>query len=363
MTAEGTLAVRLAVEGGRVASVGISSTRPLRAARVLAARAPDDVLRLAPLLFPVCGTAHGVACARALEDALGQTPDARLEVARDVACLCEAAVSHAWQLAIAWREAAGVPADTASVRTVRRAFDDLRAALFEGRAATAPLRAAPAFIDARSSVVALLEVLDELCLGEASLLSVVRRSGRSAFGSGGIATIAALDRASIGRLLEADPAFGDHPLLDGAPVDVSAYARQRDSDAVRSVEAEHGGGLMARLVARRVDAKDDATRLAARFGELERGVAKDRPSRASSGTGVGSARTARGPLVYWVHAGSGSVEDVRVVAPTDWTFHPRGILHEALLGTEAAPTLERDAGWLILALDPCVPWTVEVRDA
>jgi len=120
---------------------------------------------------------------------------------------------------------------------------------------------------------------------------------------------------------------------------------------------------MARLVARRVDAKDDATRLAARFGELERGVAKDRPSRASSGTGVGSARTARGPLVYWVHAGSGSVEDVRVVAPTDWTFHPRGILHEALLGTEAAPTLERDAGWLILALDPCVPWTVEVRDA
>jgi len=292
VTAEGTLAVRLAVEGGRVASVGISSTRPLRAARVLAARAPDDVLRLAPLLFPVCGTAHGVACARALEDALGQTPDARLEVARDVACLCEAAVSHAWQLAIAWREAAGVPADTASVRTVRRAFDDLRAALFEGRAATAPLRAAPAFIDARSSVVALLEVLDELCLGKRlfSRSSVDPAAPRSIRGHchhrrpG-----SSFDR----RLLEADPAFGDHPLLDGAPVDVSAYARQRDSDAVRSVEAEHGGGLMARLVARRVDAKDDATRLAARFGELERGVAKDRPSRASSGTGW-EARAPRG---------------------------------------------------------------------
>ena len=162
MSAEGTLAVRLAVEGGRIASVGIASTRPLRAARVLAGRAPDDVLRLAPLLFPVCGTAHGVACARALEDALGQTPDARSEVARDLACFCEAAVSHAWQLAIAWREAAGVPVDTASVRRVRRAFNDLCAALFEGGVAAAPLRAAPAWSDARSSVAAMLEVVDEL---------------------------------------------------------------------------------------------------------------------------------------------------------------------------------------------------------
>ena len=144
---------------------------------------------------------------------------------------------------------------------------------------------------------------------------------------------------------------------------MSAFARQRESDAVRSVEAEQGGGLLARLVARRVEAKADATCLAACLEELERGVANDGLSRAASGTGVGSARTARGPLVYWVHAAPGRVEDVRVVAPTDWTFHPRGVLHEALLGSEACSTLERDAGWLILALDPCVPWTVEVRDA
>jgi hypothetical protein len=52
-----------------------------------------------------------------------------------------------------------------------------------------------------------------------------------------------------------------------------------------------------------------------------------------------------------------------MVSPTDWTFHPRGVLPGALRGAPATTTLERDAGWLVLALDPCVPCKVEVRDA
>ncbi|MBS2018176.1 MAG: hypothetical protein JST00_35220 [Deltaproteobacteria bacterium] len=36
---------------------------------------------------------------------------------------------------------------------------------------------------------------------------------------------------------------------------------------------------------------------------------------------------------------------------------------EALLGAPATATLARDVRWLALALDPCVPFTVEVRDA
>lgn len=359
MSTEGTLSVRVSVANGRVADVGVVSTRPVRAAHVLSGRAPDDVLRLAPLLFPVCGMAHAVACARAIEAAFGVATDPRLEIARDVACLGEAAVAHVWQLGIAWPEAASVRSDAGAVRAARRELDALCVALF-GTPMVAPLRAEPALADAKRAATALASIVNRLAKGEAALLDAVTLAGRPAFGVADTPTVAALDAEATGARLASDPAFAEHPEIDGAPVDVSAYARMHDADDVRPIEAAHGRGLLARLAARRADARAGAERLVARLADVESAalVAAREP-----GVGVGAAETARGPLVYWVRATPSKVDDVRVVAPTDWTFHPRGVLRRALVGAEARGSLVRDAGWLVLALDPCVPWSIEVQGA
>ena len=362
MSPEESLSVKLAVRNRRVAEVEIASTRLVRPARALSGRPPEEVLALVPLLFPVCGIAHGVACARALEAALGRTPDPKLEAARETMCLGEAAVAHAWQLAIAWPEAAGAPGDTESVRTARRALTALARALF-GKDQLAPaLRPDPAIEDAKGAVTTLVALLDMLTAREAPLLACVKRAEQAGFGVSPTPTVAALDVAATGALLAADPAFAAHPELEGGPVDVSAYARRCGCDDLRAIEAVHGRGLLARLAARREDARAAMHRLAAAFAE-PKAVPLAAAAGGIAGGGAGGADTARGPLVYWVRASPERVEDVRVVAPTDWTFHPRGALRSALLGVESRPTLARDAGWLVLALDPCVPWTIEVNDA
>ncbi len=85
------------------------------------------------------------------------------------------------------------------------------------------------------------------------------------------------------------------------------------------------------------------------------------------GQGMAWAETARGLLVHWVHlqdsADGPVVADCRVLAPTDWNFHPRGVLAEALsaLPLQRDPgELEADARLLALAFDPCVPFEVSL---
>jgi Ni,Fe-hydrogenase III large subunit len=363
--AEPALSLRLAIAHGRVVEVTVETTRAARATTLLSGRAPQDAVRLAALLCPVCGVAHGVACARAIGAALGDAPDPRLEAARDLACLGEAAASHLWQLAIPWREAAGLPPESGGVRAARRALATLCEAVLGNEPASGARQAEShdRAIGAIAELVALLRLLTE---GEVSLLTSVAGAGLAPFGAARTRTVADLDVRAIGELLAAGPDFAEHPEVDGAPVDVSAYARHRASEEVTRAETGAGGGLLARLVARRVEARATLGRLADAMESLERREQDARtPPRAArlSDGGAGSAETARGPLVYWARATSTNVEDVRAVAPTDWTFHPRGVLREALLGVAASPSLAHDAAWLVLALDPCVPWTIEVTDA
>ena len=146
------------------------------------------------------------------------------------------------------------------------------------------------------------------------------------------------------------------------PMDLSAFGRIHGTPAAHCVAEASGPGLLGRLAARWADARAGMLRLAEALQALERADTALK-SRAPVGASAGSAETARGPLVYWVRASEAKVDDVRVVAPTDWTFHTHGAVRTALLGVEATDTLARDVGWFVLALDPCFPWTVAVRDA
>lgn len=359
MASEGTISVRLGVAKGHVSKVDIRSSRSPHTIRALAGRAPRDVVRTVPRLFAVCGMAHGVACARAVETALGRPSHPDLETARDAVVLAEAAVSHLWQLAIAWPEAIGRSPEASAVREARRLVAEVSESLLEQGSPGATLCAEPDWARASRATASLAKLVRYTADADPELLSMVKASRRAAFGRTGTTTLAHLDLTHVGRLLAEQPRFAERPELEGRAVDASAYARRGAAGDVLHVETRHGSGLLARLVARQVEARADAARLES----LPRPQQASRRDRHATGEGVGHAHTARGPLVYWVRAHDGAVEDLRVVTPTDWTFHPEGVLHEALLGAEATSTLTRDAGWLVLALDPCVPWTVEVGDA
>lgn len=73
--------------------------------------------------------------------------------------------------------------------------------------------------------------------------------------------------------------------------------------------------------------------------------------------GLAWIETARGLLVHWVRLDGARVADCQVLSPTDWNFHPRGGLAQALAATHSAETAE----WLVAAFDPCVAHRVVLQ--
>ena len=362
MLAEGTLSIRLSVARGAVEDVAITSTRPVHAADALSRRSPADVQRLVPLLFPVCGVAHGVAFARAIERALGREPPPRLDAARDVACLAEAAVSHVWQLAIGWPGAAGAPSDPARVRQARRVAEQLYLALFgapglgagsrqpvvEGRAGG---RAVPDHSGARARRGGRRAPGRGEPRGARKLRSHRDPGGRAARLDGGRG--APFGRPGVRRARR-------NPRSPGRRERVRTPPRLRECPRGRS-EARPRPPRPPRRAASRRPRRRGASRCERRRAREDTSHGPE--SGPSRGEGVGCATTARGPIHYWVRADEQWSPSCAASRRRTGRFTRRGSSGTPLVGAPSSPTLGRDAGWLVLALDPCVPWSVEVQDA
>jgi hypothetical protein len=81
-------------------------------------------------------------------------------------------------------------------------------------------------------------------------------------------------------------------------------------------------------------------------------------------SGLGWTEMARGLLLHWIELTPDGqhIAAARVLAPTEWNFHPRGVLAGALaaLPDQPADTLAASARRLAVAFDPCVEIAVEL---
>ena len=70
-------------------------------------------------------------------------------------------------------------------------------------------------------------------------------------------------------------------------------------------------------------------------------------------------------LLHRVLVRDGRIDAYRIVAPTDWNFHPQGALAAELLGVPAQDLtgVKRRAEQLVHSLDTCVPCRIEVEGA
>jgi hypothetical protein len=145
---------------------------------------------------------------------------------------------------------------------------------------------------------------------------------------------------SLAAQLAAVPEADDEEamtLLAQCGVETGAWTRQRQGEHGR----EHNAWM--RMASRLIDLARLGTNEGASW--LCRGALMTAP-----GESIAWTEMARGLLVHWVRLEGGRVSQCRVLAPTDWNFHPRGALAQALphLGDD-------DALLLSAAFDPCVP--------
>jgi len=77
--------------------------------------------------------------------------------------------------------------------------------------------------------------------------------------------------------------------------------------------------------------------------------------------GLAWTETARGLLIHWVRLDHDQVEDCRVLAPTDWNFHPSGLVAQALSALPADERGRHPTDLLLSVFDPCAPYDVDLQ--
>ena len=365
MIAEGKLEIEIAWDGKRIARVKIRSTRPAAAYRVLEGRPVEEVLRRVPLLFSVCGRAQGVAAATAVEAARGLRAGEPARLARERAIAGECLQEYCWRMLIdlpALLGEAARPGELADLRRRIAAADEefkwgdvataaeelLERAVFD-MSPGAWLKLRPAALEGwiergESPTPRLLARLRRLRLGDESGL---------------LPWLAEDDLPALAERIGNEPNFAQRPTWQERPAETGALARQRAHPAIEREVAQHGAGAAARMLARLLE-----------LAQLPEQLREPRASgiRSASprpGIGIAAVETARGTLLHWVELAEGRVLRYRIVAPTEWNFHPRGAFVRGLGGCPVKSETEARgaAGLLAHALDPCVAYEVSVNRA
>jgi uptake hydrogenase large subunit len=370
MTPVGELVVHLAWDGACVREARVRSERP-RASRVLVGRRAEEAPALAGQLYAICARSQAVAAAAAVRSAR-RGEDAGRSPAAEIRVCAETVHEHLWRLFIDWPRLAGLVPRGDAMGAARRVLNPLlegdTGARARAAAALAELTArevygcTPAAWFAISGLDELTAWSRDAATPAAALYTGLFREAPPAYA---IPLLPAPDeamlRAGVVAALEAEPDYELAPHWRGQARETGPLARMVRHPAVAAVLAARGAGVHARAVARLAELAEAIERLAGRA-----------PARArhggfaiGEGAGVGWVETARGLLVHRAALAGDRIADYRVVAPTEWNFHPAGAFAHGALAIEAASEaeLDRRARWLAASLDPCVALRLEIGHA
>jgi uptake hydrogenase large subunit len=371
---EGNIEVSLTLTGEGRIGVEIRSSRPQVAQRLMAGRTAEGAAEVAGLVFSLCGRAQRVAAEAACAAAQGRPVGAGERQGQAARVLQELAQEHAWRLFLDWPGRQGQVPDVANLLRLRQAAGD------QDRFAT---------VLADLVETALLGEPVETWLGrDLAGLDAWRRAGRTtaarlfaSLGGGmdlgvsrapllpSLADLTDTEPTDLGRRALAEPGFCAQPLWEGGPAETGSLARVGAQPILAAwLGAPDGGhgrgrGAGARLLARLVELALLPRWLGAGGPEVVRAW------RLGDNTGVAGVETSRGLLLHAVRLEAGLVVDYRILAPTEWNFHPQGPLAEGLevLGLGSDPESDQDlyaqARLIAQSLDPCVTLSLALTHA
>ena len=367
------LLIELAADRGNPERVSIRSARPVHAARIFAKRPVSEVSDLLPRLFSVCGIAQASASRDALAAATGRRNEDLSGADDRLLVLMETAREHLWRVLIDWPAFTGSEIDDSSAREMQLLLPRLQSADGESQGS---LTALEALLHSAVFGIPVEEWLtiatasdlrawaDGQATGAARLLAKVLDRDWSGVGATPVSFLPELTDAEFEQRLAADDAddFIAAPQWLDRPCETTPLSRTRDAALIRALQADVGAGLITRLTALLVELAS----VPAGMREIVAETADrrtDDDTELPANTGIGQVDAARGRLVHRAIVDGDQVSTYQILAPTEWNFHPRGVLATSLNALDATniDTLTEQASLLITAIDPCVGYELRIH--
>jgi len=393
VTPAGSIAIELYHRNGQATGARIASSRPDAAARVLQDKTPEQVLVTVPLLFTLCGNAQAYAALLACRSALGMAGDPGLDTGRDMLVQLETLREHAWRILLDWPGFVGLAPDKKALAALlkfdaqfkqylfrhgepfkldsgldidkvqlTRLIDELEtlidAAIFNGRMAA---------FQAISTEAQLRDWLRQSEALPAGLLNYLYGRNWAAIGQNDIACLPELDNETLSRQMQQQDLtiFCRTPHWQGRCVETTVLNRQLSKPLIAELQGRYGNGLVVRLLSCLLEVVGIPPRLRQLLTHRKDDLAIPLQSAASGGIALAQVQAARGLLIHRLVLRQGRVYDYRIVAPTEWNFHPEGVVVQSLrqLQADNPDDLRRQAELLVNAIDPCVQYTLNLTDS
>lgn len=341
-----SLLLRARLREGAVAEVEIVSPR-VDPSPIFVGLSPAEAATLAGRLFSLCPAAQSLAAVTAGEAALGVTTDDGRRRKRALTLLCERLGEMLRASLLDWP--GDQPPPSADVVRLRDALKLLRAAPRKD--------AGPELVESLRDAARGLGLIDAEGGGFLARQLAEARAEQAEWEGPkhNPDHLGAADDPAVCEAMTRDAGFSRAPALPGRCAETGAATRARCAD----------GGLAARLGARLADMAATLDGI----GRLLKGrEAPDDWLAASSdqpGQGFAAIDSARGRLYHALRLdGAGRIADYRIVAPTEWNFHPDGPFVRALRGAKigAGAAAVRRIERLAFVFDPCVRATADIVD-
>lgn len=372
----------------RVASVAIQSARPVLAANVLVGKSVGDATTLLPLLFSVCGRAQASASLQAIEKSGRQQVAPHVARARQALVDLESLREHIVRLCLQWPKLFNATIENrqqlvealAIIRALEAQINPQNGLFFLGETHTAIAQDATrelteslyvhigqltyaepvAHFAERCSVSDIADWIDEGNAGATYFLRELVNRDWQAVGNARVDPLPVFDEhneAELITLMQYEQ-FIAAPDWRGKCCETSPITRNNNA-LLRHCKTEYGNGLFTRAIA----LLTEVVALITGLRDWSNGCGLLFGDRSDSTRQLGQVVAARGQLCHSVSVCNNQIKRYRILAPTEWNFHPEGIAQSALSQLRGTPEAIRlQAALFMELLDPCVGYQVEVLE-
>jgi uptake hydrogenase large subunit len=392
LSIEGNLRIELMCRDNRIRRVRILSSRPLQLPLLFEDKPVEEVLQTIPMLYSICATAQANAAAIACRQAIGVDVAPSVRQAETMLLCFETAREHLWRVLIDWPGYLGEAVEREELPGLSQLLPDAKRALFDDEAPAFTLQPrlqiSPAMLDgligrfaqilqravfampaaqwhATDSLQGIERWIEAKATAAARYLHKLKQVGMAELGQTGIEALPDIDSRQLHhRLQERDvEGFIAAPEWQSRPRETSCLTRQSQHPLLQAMAPVYGIGLLSRMVARLLELAS----LPAQLATLSEAISHTGTMSVAvlpaltQGFGLGVVEAARGRLVHHACVTGGRVDRYRILAPTEWNFHPQGLVAEGLLGLSCGyeSNLREQASLFISAVDPCVGYSFE----
>ena len=371
--------------------VEVLSNRTTMTAQIMEGKHPEEACNLLPLLFSLCGTAQLQAGLKAFEQAMGYDISPAHQTARQILLDVEGISEHITRCLVDWPNLAKLESDVGIVRDLRNLLSSFKDLIFVN--GKDKIGGGELFFDTatlHNHVHVLIQKIDTsvfeqshtdflafsgddfsnwLRISKTSPAQCLKKWQEAKIYNGTWDTpntLPSIDKEYLTKKMDGEDAntFIAQPVYKGQTCETGPFSRQLHHNLIKAMVEKHGFGSLSRLTAKLIDLAQMLQNLKQHINTLDQESALFHTRALHEG--LGEIEAVRGRLSHRVilDPENDNIKRYRILAPTEWNFHPNGPLKTALLGCDATDpeAIKQSAHVAVMALDPCVACDIVIED-